>query len=83
MLSTDEIKKLTEYQVEVFKDVFVTKDDIKDINGKLNNLQTSVDNLSKDKKDKIDEIITINRRLKETENWIDKAAPKLDIKFDH
>lgn len=75
MLSTDEIKKLTEYQVEVFKDVFATKDDFGRLEVKVNTLQTSVDNLSKDKKDRTQEMATVNRRLKDAENWVDKPSP--------
>ena len=83
MLSIEEIEKLTNYQVEVFKDVFVTKEDIKEIKTSLNVLQTSVVNLSTDKENATEEITTVNRRLKEAGNWIDKAAEKLDIKFQH
>lgn len=83
MLSTEEIKKLTEYQVEVFKDVFATKDDIKEIDGKLNTLQTSVDSLSKDKAANEQERTVGNHRIKELEDWVDKAAPKIGLEFQH
>ena len=83
MLSADEIKKLTEYQVEVFKDVFATKEDIKEIKTSLNTLQTSVNNLSKESLTNEDERRISNRRIKDLENWADKAAPKVGIAFDH
>jgi len=83
MLSTDEIKKLTEYQVEVFKDVFATKDDIAKLDGKLNALQTSVDSLSKDTRKNEQEQLVSNKRIKGLEDWVDKAAPKLDLEFKH
>ena len=83
MLTTDEIKKLTEYQVEVFKDVFATKEDIKEIKTSLNTLQTSVNNLSKESLTNEDERRISNRRIKDLENWADKAAPKVGIAFDH
>ncbi len=57
MLTTEEMKKLIKYQVEVFKDVFATKDDIKEVKKSLNTLQTSVDNLSLDKKTKEQEFV--------------------------
>ena len=42
MLSTDDIKKLTDYQIEVFKDVFATKKDIKGLESKINNVQNTL-----------------------------------------
>lgn len=83
MLTPEDIKNLTEFQ----KMVFVTQESfdkgIEKMQKSFSTLQSSVDAISKDKKDKTDEIITVNHRLKETENWIDKAAKKLDIKFEH
>jgi hypothetical protein len=46
MLSTDEIKQITEYQVDVFKDVFATKSDIARLESKINSLQTTAPKLN-------------------------------------
>ncbi len=61
-----------------------------EVNGKVNALaetvnvlQKSVDSISKDKKDKTEEIVVLNNRMKNAEDWIDKAAPKLEIKYEH
>ena len=83
MLTTDEIKKLTEYQVEVFKDVFATKDDIKGLEIKINNVQTSLDIVLKDKKTFEQEQTVASHRIKDLEDWTDKAASKLNIRFEH
>lgn len=83
MFSTEEIKKLTNYQIEAFKDVFATKEDVGEIKGQLNTLQTSVDDLSKSKQTDEQESIVSNHRIKELENWVDKAAPKISVKFRH
>lgn len=80
MITDKDIKKLTDYQLEVFKEVFVTKDLFDE---KITKLQTSVDNLSKDVKDIKDDKSILNNRMKNAENWIDKASPKLGLKFDH
>jgi hypothetical protein len=49
MLNTEDIKKLTEYQIEVFKDVFLTKEDGKKLETKVDKVQTSLDAVLKDK----------------------------------
>jgi hypothetical protein len=83
MLSTEDIKNLTEYQLEVFKDVFLTKEDGQKMDVKIDRVQNSLDAVLKEKQTRDAEVIVLNHRIKKTEDWIDKAAPKLDIKFEH
>jgi len=83
MFTDDDIKKLTNYQLDVFKGVFVTKDDFVELKDGVNLLQTSVDNIAKDVKDLKEEKLIINNRMKNAEDWIDKASPKLGIEFKH
>jgi hypothetical protein len=80
MITDKDIKKLTAYQLEVFKDVFVTSDVFDE---KINKLQSSVDNIAKDVKVLKDDNLVMNHRVKKIENWVDKASPKLGLKFDH
>lgn len=86
MITDEEIKKLTNYQLEVFKDVFVTKEDFEAVEGiktSVNTLQTSVDNIARDIKDLKGEKTVINYRMKNAEDWIDQASPKLGLEFKH
>jgi peptidoglycan hydrolase CwlO-like protein len=87
MLTPEDIKNLTKYQTEVFKDVFATKKDMdtgfEKLDKKIIKLQTSVDAIAKDNLSKSQEMPVLNSRIKEVENWVDKAAPKLGIKFVH
>jgi uncharacterized protein with LGFP repeats len=87
MLTSEDIKNLTKYQTEVLKDVFATKKDMdagfEKLDKKMTNLQTSVDAIAKDNHDKSQERPVLDHRIKEVENWVDKAAPKLGIKFVH
>jgi len=80
MLSPQDIKKLTEAQIEAQKEIFYTKEDM---DKKFSKLQTSVDAFAKDKQTKDQEMPVLNRRIKDVEDWVDKAAPKLGIKFNH
>ncbi len=80
MLSIEDIKRITEAQIEAQKEVFYTKEDL---DKKFSRLQTSVDSFAKDNLNKSQELPTINRRIKDVENWVDKAAPKLGVKFEH
>lgn len=83
MLTTQDIKKLTEY----LEQVFATKADLEKLDLKFTglflNLQASVDSIVKDNHTKVQELPVLNHRMKKVENWIDKASPKLGIKFGH
>ena len=79
MLTKKDIENLTEYQ----KHVFVTKDDMEEVTTKPTTIQTSIDNLTKDVKDLKQEKTIINHRMKNAENWIDIASPKLGLEFKH
>jgi predicted nucleic acid-binding Zn-ribbon protein len=83
MLTPEDIKNLTEFQ----KTVFATKEEMnagfESLNKKLSNLQTSVDAIAKDNLTKSQEMPVVNNRIEKVENWIDKAAPKVGIKFQH
>lgn len=79
MLTPEDIKNLTEYQ----KEIFATKEDITDLKGLFSTLQTSVDGIAKDNLTKNQETIGLRHRMKNAEDWIDKASPKLDLEFKH
>ena len=79
MLTKRDIENLTEYQ----KHVFVTKEDNKKVETKIDKIQTTVDVLVKDVKDLKDEMMIVNHRMKNVENWVDEASPKLGLKFEH
>ena len=83
MLTLDDIKNLTEFQ----KTVFVTQEafdkGIEKLQKNFSTLQSSVDTVLKEKVTNDQERLVANKRIKELENWVDKAAPELDIKFEH
>lgn len=81
MLSTDDIQKLTEYQKEVFKDVFFTKEDGQKLETKINNVQSTLDAVLKEKTTSEQDRTISNRRIKDLEGFADKAAPKLGLEF--
>jgi deoxyhypusine synthase len=82
-MTFEEIKKLTEYQIEIFKDVFVTKDEFGEMKLSFNRLQNTVDRILKETLTIRQEMASMNHRLTKTENWIDKAAPKVGVPFEH
>lgn len=83
MITDQDIKKLTDYQKEVFKDVFFTKEDGQRLEEKIDKVQTTVDVLVKDVKDLKQEKTVLNHCMKKTEDWIDQASPKLGLEFKH
>ena len=54
MLTPEDIKNLTEYQKEVFKEVFATKEASDKLDMKVSNLQTSVDAIALAQKNEAD-----------------------------
>jgi len=83
MLEAEDIKKLTEYQLEVFKDVFLTKEDGKELKADIDRVQNSLDAVLKNKQTRDQEVLVVNHRMKNAEDFLDKAAPKLDLEFKH
>ena len=90
MLSTDDIKKITDAQITAQKEIFFTKEELEEkfytkpeMDTKFSGLQTSIDSFAKDKKIKDQELPVLNRRVKEVEDWIDKAAPRVGVSFEH
>ena len=83
MIDTEDIKKLTKYLTEAFKDVFATKEDLNKIDAKIDKVQTSLDAVLVDKQTRDKEVIVLNYRMKNAEDFLDKAAPKLGLKFEH
>ena len=83
MLKLEEIKKLIDYQIEIFKDIFVTKGDFGHLEGKINRVQNSLDALLKNDLKHDQEMTILGFRIEKTEDWIDQAAPKIGIEFEH
>ena len=80
MLTNNDIKRITEAQIEAQKEIFYTKEDL---DKKFSKLQNSVDSFAKENLTTSQEMPTVNRRIKDMENWIDKAAPKVGVSFKH
>ncbi len=83
MIDIEDIKKITEYQIEVFKDVFLTKEDGKKFEARFDRIQNSLDAVLKDKQGKDQEMIILNYRVKKAEDLLDQVAPKLGLKYEH
>ena len=90
MLSTDDIKKITDAQIAAQKEIFFTKEELEEkfytkpeMDTKFSGIQTSIDSFAKDKKTKDQELPVLDRRIKDVENWVDKAAPKVGVSFEH
>jgi regulator of replication initiation timing len=83
MLTPEDIQKLTEYQ----KTVFVTEESFSkamaELRDSFSTLQTSVDAIVKENVTGDTEEATLGYKMEKIETWIDQAAPKLDIKFEH
>lgn len=83
MLTPDDIKNLTEYQVLLFKDIFATKEDIADIKSHLDLITNSIDAFSKDSERVSEEIITLSHRVSKAEKNIKTLADRAAVKLDY
>ena len=83
MLEAEDIKKLTEYQLEVFKDVFLTKEDGKELKADINRVQNSLDAVLNDKKTRAKEVLVLTHLVKNEDNFLGKAAPNISLEFKH
>jgi hypothetical protein len=81
MLTTRDIKSLTKYLIEVFREEFATKQDIADLKRSFFNLQTSVDGIAKDNLKTNQEILALHNRAEKVETWIGQAGTKIGIEF--
>jgi hypothetical protein len=90
MLTKDDIQQITNAQIEAQKEIFFTKEEMDEkfyskpeMDEKFKNLQTSIDAIAKDNNTKNQEFLVQKDRIKKVENWVDKAAPKIGVKFEH
>lgn len=82
MLTAKDLKKITEYQVEVFKDVFTTKTELNVVEQKIDRILTVVDGLAKNDKKNHQEITVVGARVSNVETWVEKAGPKIGLKYE-
>lgn len=83
MLTPKELERLANYLVVVFKDIFATKEDFNELKNSFSELQSSVDAIARDKTKREQEAIIMAYRMKNAEDWIDLAAPKVGVEFSH
>lgn len=83
MLTPEDIENLTKYQETVFITQKKFDEAIAGLQKSFSTIQSSVDGAMKDKLTKEGEITILSHNIKNAENWIDQAAPKLGIKFEH
>ncbi len=82
MLTAEDIKKLTDYQLVVFKDVFATKEDIGDLKGSFSQLQTSVDGFAKRADTYYQEMTVLVHKVERMEQWIKVVSEKIGISYN-
>ncbi len=82
MLTSSDIKKL----ISVMKEFFYTKEEIDEkflkSDEKFSQLQTTVDGIARDNKIFHEEMAVMGYRVSRHDKWIQKAAPKVGIKYD-
>lgn len=82
VLTFSRIKELTDYQLEVYKDIFVTKEELKPLVVKVDLIYNAMDSMIKDNRAFRQEMASLNHRVTQTEHWIGKAGPKIGVPFE-
>jgi hypothetical protein len=82
MLTSDDIKNLTTYQLDVFKDTFATKDDVKDLKEEITGLRTSVDNMAKEVRAYYQEMAVLMHKVERMESWIKQVSVKVGVGYN-
>lgn len=81
MITTEEIKKISDYLVLVFKDIFATKEDFKKLDTKISKIQTSLDEIAGITEHNKKEIPALGGRIDNVESWVKQATPKIDLEY--
>ena len=81
MLTKKDIENLTYYLIDVMKDHFMTKEDGKILHEQIHKLQTTMDGVVKLVKNHDEEIVIHNHKLKEIDNFLVKAGPKIKLEY--
>lgn len=81
MLTAEDIKNLTDYQKEAFKDTFATKNDMADVKAQLNVLTMAVDGFAKEMRGWREEKAATDHRLDTHDQWFKILADKVGVKL--
>ena len=81
MLTANDIKKLTEYLTEAFKDIFATKEDFAKLRADSAKLLTAAEKFATRTNKNENEIEAVNQRVAEHEEWIKQVAPKVGVEI--
>jgi uncharacterized protein Yka (UPF0111/DUF47 family) len=78
---------LTKTDIQLLKEIFVTKDEFHQgftlLNEKVDSLTTSVDGLVKMTVVNTDELKAMSHRIHKLERWADRAGERIGIKIEH
>ncbi len=81
MFTIEQLKQLSDFLIHEFKEVFVTKEDLKVLDIKISNLQSTMDGIAKITAKHEDEIPIMGSRVEKVESWVKKAAPTIGLKY--
>ncbi len=81
MFTIEQLKQLSDFLIHEFKEVFVTKEDLKVLDIKISNLQSTMDGIVKITAKHEDEIPIMGSRLENVEGWVKEAAPTIGLKY--
>lgn len=81
MFTIEQLKQLSDFLKQEFKEVFATQEDLKVLDVKIDTLQTSIDGLAKLGAKYTEEIPIMGDRVNNIEVWVKKAAPKIKLEY--
>ncbi|MEK7161301.1 MAG: hypothetical protein AAB729_01270 [Patescibacteria group bacterium] len=82
MLTPEDIKNLTDYQLEVFKGVFTTKEDFKELKDSFSTLTSAVDAFAKRADTYYQEMTVLVHKVERMEQWIKVVSEKIGVSYN-
>jgi predicted nucleic acid-binding Zn-ribbon protein len=81
IFTVEQFKQLSDFLIDEFKEVFATKEDLKELKDQISEIQTTMDGIAKLAAKHDDEIPIMGSRIDRVESWVQKAAPKIGLKY--
>lgn len=83
MFTIAQLKQLSAFLIEEFKEVFVTKEDFQEIKDQINAIQNNIDGFMKTTIKNEQEILVMGNRVNKHDDWIGRAATATGVEYNN
>jgi uncharacterized coiled-coil DUF342 family protein len=83
MLTNEDVKKITEANLEVNREIFATKEDFEELRQDFRKLQSAVDTYAQKADAYFQEMVMLSHKVDRLEKWILQIAEKTGVTLEH